>query len=366
VQVNLVIDNDDGGRRSLPPVRTNDQGGFRFDGIVAIGGRMFQLSAQSGSQLGRLRGTFFASGDQQELVLSLKPRERVDVRIGDPESRPIANARLACVVEWMDGGSSCGHWTSDDHGLATLGADARGHWIGIREPGFVEAWRWIDFYAEAPDVVEVRLERAVEASGTVLDENRRPRSDIRLSLCWQEPMARARARAWIGSLSDDDSRERTNHRRSCESVVSDADGRFHFENAAPGKNSLTVLRHPQAHHVVELPKSGIEIIVRSLGSVEGVVLQPDGRGAAGVEVRLVPSARPGGPTPDTFFLRTTQGGSFVLHELPVGEYVVEVGSEFKTAVRVDRDTRAKLRIQLPGKSSLPEPQHQNKAASPPR
>jgi carboxypeptidase family protein len=318
-----------------PSARTDRRGRFRIDGVIATDGGYFRVKAALGTNFGDIGWWFPEHGDAKDVVLNLRSAGRLDVRVLDPESRPIEHARVSCTASAYDFSWDCGAWLTDADGKAAVFLGPHKYWFGFSAPGFLRVGRWIEFANGTTRTEEVRLDRVAEASGIVIDEDRRPVSGVELVLeKWRSSRGSFPQTVTIPAGPN-----------LFEHVISDADGRFRFQRGQPGKNRVIVLnRGEQPRRDVVLPMSGIEVMLVGSGTVEGIVLGIDGLALAGARVHLSCSDSTSAfESPSVY---TDREGRFFVRGVPSGEYEIAVDGEYQVPVQVNRGAKAEVRLQI--------------------
>jgi hypothetical protein len=220
-------------------------------------------------------------------------------------------------------------------GLARVPARPGAYLVVVRAPGLAPGrTELVRTQGEGPSRAEVELEPAAAVRGRA----RTPGG---------APVAGARVRAvpivsrWPGFDQPSAPPEETGV------TATDAAGAFQLEGLSPGSWAVTVDApgtHPVSLPRVPVPGEPLDVTLEPLGAVEGIVLQPDGRPAAGALVRGA-SADHGAEDragADGRFRLAAPPGSYVV-QASLGEgFAATAGSMSLAAGETVRDTVVRL------------------------
>ena len=231
-------------------------------------------------------------------------------RVVDREGDPVAHARVELVLP--DGAGSAGPapvlaaGVSSDDGRFSLPPVAHGTTADIRviHPRYtVVQWPWTVVTADARPV-EVVLDTAPRLRGRVVDSDDAPIAGATV-VARLEP---------VGPLDREPLDAET---------TTDGAGAFELDLASTGM--VTVEARAPGHRTtirrgIEVvgggPAEDLELVLPVGASLAGRVLKPDGRGAAGALVSVIPDPAPGGGEPQS--VAADERGSFHLADLAPG------------------------------------------------
>ncbi len=250
---------------SHPPqvVVSEEDGSFAFSRLIA---RDYALEATSGSGYAgfvRLR----LQANTEPVILRLRPSRTVKVRVLDNTGTPLANANVELRSQLTWSGAS------DNNGeLVLAGVGARSPIVVVSAKGFARAARRLTLSRKEETVV-VRLKRGVAVSGRVVDSAGKPVAGARVL-----PSSASESFVVMTPARD--------------GIETDAKGNWSVPTLSPGVYRFTA-SHP-AFATASLPPisverslEGLEIELEEGSSIAGRVLDQNGSGVAGADVRFV-------------------------------------------------------------------------------
>lgn len=291
-------------------VATDVDGNFRLAGLerephtvtVLVSERLDRTARKSRRVAWTARATGLrVPAENVELVLS--PGSVVRGRVVDDDGEPVANAE---VVANPDASAhtddSARSVTADASGRFELEAVRDGGWHAVARRPSAAFSEPVSFVVEAPDVPEVVIvvPRSARIAGRVLDASGVPVAGAVVDL---EAGGPGEKRSWVPD------------------GASAADGTFAVDGLPPGLVRVRARKDGYARSievVVELdasePTSGVDLVLRAGGTIEGVVLAADG---TPIPVETVHMSRDDmWPTPS---VRTDERGRFRFEHVEPGK-----------------------------------------------
>lgn len=251
-----------------PMVVTTEQGGtFVFEGLIPRDYRLEATNNDGYAGPARLRLTEKA----EPVTLRMKKGGTIEVTVTDG-AKPIAGAEveLRSILLWSA--------KTDAKGVATLrGVGSVWAPLHVEAAGFAPAAQLVSWAGgpELPKQISIVLERGAGIAGRVVDAEGKPVAEARVvAISASEPFPVVDARR--------------------DGVLTGADGGFQIPAVAAGTWRLTA-SHTRYGPTTSSPitvdgtraQTGIELVLEPGGTVEGKVVDTDGKPVASAEVRVV-------------------------------------------------------------------------------
>lgn len=247
----------------------------------------------------------------------------------------------------------------DPTGLVLLTRAGRRNVIDVSAPGHAGAHLLVeDVVAPSRVEREVRLSAGAHVSGTVVDETGAPVADALITVQSGDPELYADSVAELPPVT-----------------LTGGDGTFDLDGIAPG--ALRLMASAEGYlasevAALDVPETGdvtgVTLVLRRAGRIEGLLLGPDGRPRSRVSVNALGDAQPrppehyrsvsvhgdrlwydGVPGPQRYGATSGDDGTFVVDALPADTYALDAspGGEARVAVAAGETTRVTLRLRTP-------------------
>ncbi|NNB94565.1 carboxypeptidase regulatory-like domain-containing protein [Corallococcus exiguus] len=299
VDVHLALSQGPG---ETSTTRSDGQGRFAFEEVPALRHELWTRTRDE-SAYGQALGT-----PPEMVVLRMEPIEFMEGTVRDDQHRPLAGVRLRVNGHQLGG-----------QPVPEVLTDAAGHYrLGPLLDRRVDLRLLLAHYTDRMERVtlgaaphagpwDFTLTRTPSLEGQVVDTEGVPLAGVQVTLAMTRE---APERIWESDAVD----ERAN--------TSDASGHFTVDSTheGPGKLSVTARGFLAVKFPVEVPSTGVRVVMNRGASVSGTVMDATGRPLSNVEVRLWNTEPQSGAAHST---PVDSRGAFSLGGLEAGHYVLE-------------------------------------------
>lgn len=315
------LQRDGGGPFSYPPVITDEQGRFLYEGLAKGDYRL--TVAKPGTLAPGGRTTARTGGE--EVVIRVKRLPRLRGAVVDPSGNPVSRFSIVAVSRdslMFASKRLMRHFTSED-GSFEYPCEIRGAkvWLFAEAPGFAggRVGPLSTQGAEMIDGLRIQLSRGAEVTGRVVDASGKPVGNASVRLLGVGGGSNPLAGFFVGSLRGLDRSART-----------DTAGVYRIENVPSGDYRLGIsaggfassesqrsfqVRNDEPVHLPD------EKLLRG-ATLEGIVVNKDGQPTSGVTVKLSLKGTP--ILASAYTTRTDGAGRYRIEHIRAGIYRVEL------------------------------------------
>ncbi len=315
------LQRDGGGPSSYPPVITDDQGRFRYEGLAKGDYRL--TAAKPGALAPGGRTTARTGGE--EVVIRVKRLPTLRGTVVDPSGNPVSRFSVVAVSRdslMFASKRLVRHFTSED-GAFEYPCEilAPKVWLFAEAPGFAggRVGPLSTQDTETVDGLRIQLVRGAEVTGRVVDASGKPVANASVRLLGVGGGSNPLAGFFVASLRGLERSART-----------DATGVYHIENVPSGDFRLGISAggfaaaesqrtfQVRSGDPVRLPD---ETLLRG-ATLEGVVVNEQGQPTSGVTVKLSLKGTP--ILASAYTTRTDGAGHYRIEHIRAGIYRVEL------------------------------------------